>query len=161
MKSHHAIRNTTFAFAAIAFTGLAGCEIESSPKQVHATNPSVSYKYHDDRDLVQANEQAQAYCSRYQSVPTQARFQTDRDGDRIVVFDCVAAANAAPVAVAPYPQSYPHSDMTYTYRSDEEFTANSRTAQSYCASNGMTLDTQTIVENRDGTKTVTFQCRRT
>jgi hypothetical protein len=161
MKSNF-IRTTAITLASIAVVGLAGCEIDSTPKQVHATNPTVSYRYHDDRDLVQANEQAQAYCSRYQSVPTQARFQTDANGDRVVVFDCVAAATvAAPVGVAPYPAAYPRSDMTYTYRSDEEFMANSRTAQSYCASNGMTLDTQTIVENHDGTKTVTFQCRRT
>lgn len=162
MKTQH-LRHTTYALAAIAAFGIAGCEMESSPKEVHATNPSVTYKYHSDRDLVQANEQAQAFCSRYQSVPQPGRFATDADGDRVVVFDCVAATSAVVPAPAPYQQypQYPRSDMTYTYRSDEEFMADSRTAQSYCVSNGMTLETQTIIENRDGTKTVTFQCRRT
>jgi hypothetical protein len=154
------LRHATSALAAaIAVVGIAGCEIESSPRQVHATNPSVSYKYHDDRDLIQANQEAAAYCSRYQSVPQPARFVTDTDGDRLVVFDCVAA-NTAVVPGATY-QQYPHSDMTYTYRSNEELMAESRGAQAYCMNNGMTLDTQTIVDNRDGTKTVTFQCRRT
>jgi hypothetical protein len=160
MKSSHT-RSATFALAAIAAAGLAGCEIESSPREVHATNPSVTYKYHDERDLAQANEQAQAYCARYQSVPQQGRFQTDANGNRVVVFDCVAATTAAVTPVAPYPQQYAHPNMTYTYRSDDEFLSDSRNAQAYCANSGMTLETQTIVENHDGTKTVTFQCRRT
>ncbi|HMF29618.1 MAG TPA: hypothetical protein VKE42_12640 [Candidatus Cybelea sp.] len=161
MKSSY-IRNTTIALAAIAVAGIAGCETESSPREVRATNPSVTYKYRDDRDLAQANEQAQAYCSRYQSVPQAGRFATDADGDRVVVFDCVAATTAVVTPAAPYPyQEYPHSNMTYTYRSDDEFQSDSRSAQTYCANSGMTLETQTIVENHDGTKTVTFQCRRT
>jgi hypothetical protein len=156
MRTNH-LRNATLGFAAIAIAGIAGCETESSPKQVRATNPTVSYKYHDDRDLVQANQEATTFCSRYQSVPQPARFVTDTDGTRLVVFDCIAASNAG----VPYGGAYPHSDMTYTYRSDNELMEDSRTAQAYCMSNGATMETSSIVENHDGTKTVTFQCRRT
>jgi hypothetical protein len=78
--------------AAVVLAGLlaAACTpIYSAPEQVETQNPSVTYKYNTDQELVQANQNASTYCNRYQSVPRTTNFSSDPDGSKVVVFDCV------------------------------------------------------------------------
>jgi len=124
--------------------------LHSSPEQVQASNPSVTYKYSSDQELVQANQSAATFCNRYQSVPRATNFANDPDGSRIVVFECVQTSAAPPAQYNP--------NLTYNYRTDQELLDASRNAQIYCMNNGSQQVISNIVTNANGTKTVTFQC---
>jgi hypothetical protein len=124
----------------------------SSPQQVQSSNPTVTYTYHSDQDLVQTNQTAATYCSRYQSVPRAANFSTNGDGSRSVVFECVPSA--APAALPP--QFNPN--VAYNFRTDQELLDASRNAQAYCMNNGSRQVRSNIVTNPDGSKTASFQC---
>ena len=124
----------------------------SSPEQVQASNPSVTYKYRSDQELIQANQNAVTFCNRYQSFPQTVNIANDPDGSRVVVFECVPASQAATTP----PQSNPN--LTYNYRTDQELLDASRNAQIYCMNSGSQRMTSNIVVNANGTKTVTFQC---
>lgn len=130
----------------------AGCEQASSPRQVQASNPTVTYKYRNDRDLIEANQRAATFCGQYQSVPRTASLTTDRDGDRIAVFECVQSGPTATLVPPTNPS------LTYTYRTDRELLEASRTAQSYCANRGSTQVMSNVITNANGSRTVTFQC---
>jgi len=125
----------------------------SAPQQVHTTNPSVTYKYRNDQELVQANQSAATFCDRYQSVPRTVNFTTDPDGSRIVVFECVQGSSPS----APQPQYDPN--LIYDYRTDQELVDATRNAQIYCMNDGLQQELSDIVTNSDGSKTVTFHCR--
>jgi hypothetical protein len=60
----------------------------TAPVQIQASNPTVTYQYHNDQELLQANQSAAAYCGQYQAMPQTARFADSPDG-RAVVFECV------------------------------------------------------------------------
>ena len=122
----------------------------SSPQQVQASNPTVTYKYRDDQELVQANQQATAFCNGYQSFPRPAQFGNDPDGRKVVVFECVQMPSALP------PQF--NSNLTYDYRTDQELLDASRNAQLYCMNGGSRGVVSNIVTNANGTRTVMFQC---
>lgn len=146
--------NTGLAAAAIiaALLGTACVPYEhSSPKQIQASNPTVTYKYHNDEELIQTNQLAATFCDRYQSVPQPASFTTDSSGDRVVIFECVGSSMPN--------RSYSNSDLTYTYRTDQELMDVSRNAHNYCMNSGSSQVVSNIVSNGNGTKTVTFQCR--
>lgn len=136
---------------ALALT-LAACGHDSSPRQIQASNPTVTYKYSNDRDLVEANQRATSFCSQYQSTPRTLSLTTDRDGDRIAVFECVNGATTGALTPAPT------SSLTYTYRTDQELLEASRTAQTYCANRGAAQVLSNVTTNANGTRTVTFQC---
>ena len=141
------------AAAALAGLIVASCGPEfSSPEEVQTSNPSVTYKYRSDQELVQANASAATFCNRYQSVPRTANFATDPDGSRVVVFECVPASQAATTP----PQSNPN--LTYNYRTDQELLDASRNAQTYCRNSGSQQVISNIVTNSDGSKTITFRC---
>lgn len=144
-----------FLKAAILSAGLAlvACAPQyAAPQQVSATNPQVTYKYRSDAELVQVNQTATLYCGRFQAVPQTARFGSDPDGSRVVVFDCLPAA---PMQVA---VMQPNPNLAYSYRTDQELLDGSRNAQAYCMSNGMQHTVANISTNANGTKTATFQC---
>ena len=130
----------------------AGCEQASSPRQVQASNPTVTYKYMNDRDLIEANQQAAAFCSQYRSVPRTASLTTDRDGGRVAVFECVQGGSTASM-VSPASPS-----LTYTYRTDRELLEATRTAQSYCANRGSPQVVSDVIANANGSRTVMFRC---
>ncbi|MEO5375178.1 MAG: hypothetical protein H7840_13020 [Alphaproteobacteria bacterium] len=141
--------------AAAVLSGLlaAACApLYSPPQQVQASNPNVTYKYHSDQELLQANQNAATYCNRFQSVHRTARFGTDPDGSKVVIFDCVqsSALAATPTPVNP--------NLTYNYGTDQELLDASRSAQTYCMRNGSQQVISNIVTNANGTRTVTFQC---
>ena len=125
-----------------------------SPQQVQSTNPSVTYRYGTDQDLLQVNQSATAFCDQYRAVPRASRFTTGPDGSKVVVFDCVpmTAASGQP------PQFNPN--LAYNYRTDQELLDASRNAQIYCMNTGSPQVVSTITTNPDGTRTATFRCSR-
>ncbi len=146
---------TAGAFAAIALTAVSivACAPQYvAPQQVKASNPSVTYTYQSDPELIQANQNAATFCSRYQSVPQTVRFGAEANGARSVVFDCVPAGPP----VAQIAQANPN--LSYTYRTDQELLDGSRSAQLYCSSNGQQQTVSNIGMNANGSKTATFQC---
>ncbi|MCA0448374.1 MAG: hypothetical protein LCH62_01220 [Proteobacteria bacterium] len=145
------------AFAAVAVAGLtvAACTGPAAPVQTQASNPTVTYTYRSDQDLIQANRAAATHCARYSAVPQTMRFFGEPSGERSVVFDCVPATPVvavAPVAVAPAPA------LSFTYAQDQELLQGTRSAQLQCANAGMQQALTGIVANVNGTKTATFQC---
>jgi hypothetical protein len=144
-----------FAKAAILSVGLAlvACAPQYvAPQQVSARNPQITYKYRNDAELVQVNQTASLYCNRFQAVPQTARFSTDPDGSRVVVFDCMPGAPMQVIAMQP------NSNLANSYRTDQELLDGSRNAQAYCMSNGLQHTVANISTNANGTKTATFQC---
>ena len=140
------------AAAVLAGLMMASCAPQySSPQQVQASNPTVTYKYRSDQELAQANQSAATFCSRYQSVARTGNFGTDPDGSRTVIFECVQTAQSA--GTQPM-----NPNLTRTYRTDQELVEASRIAQSYCMNSGSQPVISDIVTNANGTKTVTFQC---
>ena len=118
--------------AATAFAAVLGasCASLNSPKQIDASNPTVTYKYHNDDELVQTNELAAAFCSRYQAVPRSTSFIRDGAGDDVVVYECVSTSRS-PIYASDF-----NPNMTYTYRTDQELLTGSQSAQAYCLNNG-------------------------
>lgn len=125
-----------------------------SPQQVQSTNPSVTYRYATDQDLLQVNQTAVGFCDQYRAVPRASRFTTASDGSKIVVFDCVQTTMAGGQS----PQFNPN--MAYSYRTDQELLEASRSAQIYCMNNGAPQVLSSITTNPDGTRTATFRCSR-
>jgi type II secretory pathway pseudopilin PulG len=123
-----------------------------APQQVQARNPSVTYKYRGDEELLQANQKAMNYCGQYQSTARTASIDDSGDGQKIVVFQCVAMGPAVALAPAYNP------NLAYNYNTDQGLLDASRNAETYCVNNGSQRSVSTIVTNANGTRTVTFQC---
>jgi hypothetical protein len=152
-NSRRSLNVTARAATVLAGLLMAACApLSSPPRQVQASNPSVTYKYRGDQELLQANQNAATFCNRYQSVPRTANFANDPDGSKVVVFECVQTATA----MASPPPSNPN--LTYSYRTDQELLDASRNAQTYCMNNGSQQVISNIVTNANGTRTVAFQC---
>ncbi|SEH25915.1 hypothetical protein [Magnetospirillum fulvum] len=130
--------------------------VATAPQQVQSNLPNVTYRYSADQDLVQANQSAASYCTPYQSVPRAKMFSTDPDGSKTVVFECVRVA-IVPVPLPVSPQTY-NPNLIYSFRSDQELVDASRSAQSYCLSNGAEQVISTIGTSASGLRTITFQC---
>lgn len=138
---------------ALAVVLAASCSsFDNSPKQIQASNPTVTYKYHNDDELIQTNQLATDFCSRYQSIPRAVSFANDSDHDNIVVYECSATWSGSSV------QAF-NPNLSYTYRTDQELLNGSQSAQAYCSTNGSSQVVSNIVRNSNGTRTVTFQCR--
>ena len=140
--------------ALMAVALLAGCGGGSSePKVVRQNNPTVTYQYHSDRELIQANQNAAAYCAQYHAVPTTSRF-TDTSEGRGVVFECVPSAEIRPTTTARvYVPETP-----YSYRSDQDLMDAARDADLYCRDHGHRGATSTVSISPDGTKSTSFRC---
>jgi len=144
---------TPLVLAVAASVTLASCTpYDSPPQQVQASNPSVTYKYRGDQELVAANQNAVVFCSQYQSVPRTRSFSSDVDDKKVVVFECLRTTPMTVVA----PQYNPN--LTYSYLSDQELADSSRNAQIYCMNNGSQQVVSTIGTNPNGTRSVSFQC---
>jgi len=129
---------------------LAGCGSSShEPREVQANNPTVTYRYHGDQELLAANQNANAFCSQYKAVPRTQRF-TDTSEGHAVVFECVPTATVSTVEFAP--------DTPYAYRTDQELLDRSSGAERYCRAHGGTDAVSSITANPDGTRTVTYKC---
>ena len=55
--------------AGLATTLLAGACVPqyTSPQQMRASNPTVTYKYHNDGELLTVNQTAATFCTQYGS----------------------------------------------------------------------------------------------
>lgn len=149
----------TCAVAAVAAATLASCAANRAPETVSAQNPSVTYKYRGDQELLRANQQAAAFCNQYGTTPRTANLTNNPDGTNTVIFECMRAG--APVTAmapaAPLPPTNPA--LTYSYRTERELLDSSRRADAYCMQYGQRMvATSSIVTNVDGSRTVTFQC---
>ena len=140
----------------LAAGAIASCggPLPSSQQPVRASNPSVTYNYRTDEELLQANRNATAYCSQYQAAPATGSIITNADGSKAVVFECLRIALPAPPPQSPPPPP----SLSYTYRTDQELVQASQTAGAYCLKNGSQPMTSSMVTNPDGSRTVTFQC---
>ena len=140
--------------AVMALTVVASCApMYSPPTKVDETRPTVSYKYSNDDELIQARPQAATFCNQYQATPRAARITTDSDGAKVVVFECVTST--------PLPQPNPPNvsqNLTYTYQTDTELMSAWQSAQDFCMKNGRQYVASNITQNSNGTKTVTFRC---
>ena len=144
-------RANVWPVALLAAGALVSCaELPSSQRPVQSSNPSVTYNYRTDQELLQANQNATAYCSQYQTAPRTANITNNSDGSKAVVFECVRTTLSAPLPTAP--------SQSYTYRTDQELVQASQTAGAYCLKNGSQPMTSSMVTNPDGSRTVTFQC---
>jgi len=155
IQSNHCMKATIGITTAMALLLMASCVStrSSSPQQVEVSNPTVTYKYRDDVELVEANQRAITYCAQYQSLPQAQSFSRDTDGRNIVIFECLPSASL-PVA----PLREPNADLRYDYRTDQELLDLSRNAQVYCLNSGAPEMDSNIVVNANGSKTVTFRC---
>ena len=138
--------------AVLAAVGVASCSsLPASQQPVQSSNPSVTYNYRTDPELLQANQNATTYCGQYQTAPRTGTLTNNADGSKTVVFECVrTAALPAPAPVNP--------NLSYSYRTDQELVQASQTAGAYCLQHGSQPVTSRVVTNSDGTRTVTFQC---
>jgi hypothetical protein len=141
----------------LASAALAACgtPYSSGPQQVHANNPSVTYSYTNDQELLLATDKASAFCSQYQSTTLRSgTIMSNTDGTNSVVFECVPLnAPATTVAMAPVPAA----PMTYRYMNSQELLTASQNAEAYCLRYGKHSNAM-ITSNTDGTKTASFQC---
>jgi len=153
MSSQFSLVNMRTAVV-LATVVVASCAPSHSLQQVKASNPSVTYEYRGDQELLQAQQNAVTFCNQYQSAPRPARFTSGpNDGSDHVVFECDPSLPAA----AP-PQQALGSNLTYSYRTDQELLDASRSAQTYCMNNGSQQAVTNIGTNPDGSRTVMFRC---
>ena len=153
MSSQFSLGNMRAAVV-VATVVVASCAPSHSLQQVKASNPSVTYEYRGDQELLQAQQNAVTFCNQYGSAPRPARFTTGSNGQsNNVVFECdPSLATAAPRQQAFDP------NLTYSYRTDQELLDASWNAQTYCMNNGSQRAVSNIRTNADGSRTVMFQC---
>ena len=137
--------------ALLAAGTVAACaQLPSSQQPLQASNPSVTYSYRTDQELLRASQNATTYCGQYQTAPRPATLTNNADGSKTAVFECVRTAAPAPAPVNP--------NLSYTYRTDQELVQASQTAGAYCQRYGSQPMTSSMMANSDGTRTATFQC---
>jgi hypothetical protein len=117
---------------------------------VQSSNPTVTYNYRTDQELLQANQNATTYCNQYQTTPRTTNITNNQDGSKTVAFECVRTSLPVPARTTP--------SQSYTYRTDQELVQASQTARAYCQQYSSQPMTSSIMTNSNGTKTVTFQC---
>lgn len=153
--SHRFLLVDMRAWVVLAAAAVASCTSASSHslQQVEASNPSVTYEYVGDAELLEAQQNAVTFCSRYQSTPRPARITSGSEGgSNHVVFECDPNLPTTP------PPEVRGSDLAYTYRNDQELLAAWRNAETYCTNSGRQQAVPSIRTNPDGSKTVVFQC---
>ncbi|MBF0270344.1 MAG: hypothetical protein HQL44_17320 [Alphaproteobacteria bacterium] len=158
------IQLTACAVTVAAGMTLASCGPQySSPTQTQSSNPSVTYKFSGDQELVQANQNAANFCNQYQSIPRTANISDDpehKGGAKSVVFECVKPPQQpqAYVQPNPYQPAQYNPNLTYTYRTDQELLNVSQTAQNYCMNYGMRQVISNMGTDANGNRVISFQC---
>ena len=137
----------------LAAGAVASCgQMASSQLPVQSSNPSVTYNYRTDGELLTANQNATTFCGQYQTSPRTSNITNNSDGSKTVVFECMRTAYNAPAPGPAYPQ------QSYTYRTDHELMQASHSAGAYCQRHGSQPMTSNTVINSDGSRTATFYC---
>jgi hypothetical protein len=140
----------------ILLTALAaGCAAPAStpPQMVQANNPTVTYNYRGDEELIKANQSAEVYCSKYQATARSQSIRDTPDGGKSAVFEC--AQNTA--SAVPGQTIIP--GQSYRYQTDQELLDRTRNADAYCMSVGSRNAVSVIGTNPDGSKNVSYSCR--
>ena len=144
------------AAVVLASLAVASCAPPHSLQQVKTSNPTVTYEYRGDQELLQAQQSAVTFCGQYDAAPRPARITSGPDGaSNNVLFEC---GPSLPTAALPRQTSDP--DLSYNYRTDQELLDASQSAQTYCMNNGSQRSVSNIATNPDGSRTVMFQCTR-
>ena len=144
--------------ATVALASACAASSSSSPhslQQVRTAGPSVTYDYSGDEALLQAAQNAATFCRQYNSTPGPPESRTIR-----MAAPTAWSSNASEPAAGRGPAAGGRPNLTYSYRTDEELLAASRTAEAYCANDGSHGVVSNITPNTDGSKTVTFKCVR-
>ena len=71
--------------------------IDTSPEQVQASNPSVTYKYNSDQELLDASRNAQVYSMNSGSQQMISNMATNANGTKTVTFQCSPRQGNGPV----------------------------------------------------------------
>jgi hypothetical protein len=89
--------------ALLAAATVAACtQLPSSQQPVQASNPSVTYNYRTDQELLRASPNATTYYDQDQTAPRAATLNTNNaDGSKTAVFECVGTSVPAPAPVNP------------------------------------------------------------
>jgi len=140
-------------FALLATCGLlSACgPSHHEPREVDARNPTVTYHYRGDQELMRANQQAVAYCAQYHAVPQSSKFYEGDEG-HTVVFDCVPAPTDQRTTYNFAPET------PYGYRDDRDLLEAARNAEIYCRNHGGRGAVSTVSVAPDGTKSTSFRC---
>ncbi len=142
------------AFVLPAFILASGCTVVSSPpEQVGASNPTVTYAYYGDDQLINANQRAIGFCDPYQGTPHAISITDTGNGGKSATFECLKSA--LPMEVLIPTQSY----LSASYQTDQEFLDESRNARLYCLNSGMRGLVTNVTPNPGGGNSVAFQCR--
>jgi hypothetical protein len=160
MMSHQFLPVGMQACLVLTALAVASCTSPSSSsssshslQQVEASNPTVTYEYAGDEELLEAQGEAVVFCRQYQSSPRPARITRAADGGaNNVVFEC------DPNLPITAPPEVTGSDLAYSYRNDQELLAAWRNAQTYCIDSGRQQAVPDIRTNTDGSRTVVFRC---
>ena len=124
----------------------------SPPQQVQATNPTFTYNYRGDEELIKASQSAEVACSKYRSSARVQGISDTADGGKSAVFECVSDTGTTVPGQSLTPgQAYP-------YSTDQDLLDRTRNADAYCASVGSHHAVSTITPGSEGTKNVSFQC---
>jgi len=148
-----ALRPGWTAAAVVAALLLAACVPQHSPpQQIQASNPSVTYKYRGDQELLQANQNAINFCSQYHASAQTVSITETQEGSKVIVFECSAQVSA------PVPMELYSSDLSYRFRTDQDLLEASRNADIYCINHGSQRALSTGLATTNGSKTASFQC---
>lgn len=120
------------------------------PQEEHRSNPTVTYKYAGDQELVTANQQAITHCASYTATPQTQHITENTDGTKSVTFECVPTTQLA----APQPNP----NLSYTFSTDQELLHASQAAHTYCSNQGRKAVTSSISPAGMSPRSVTFQC---
>ncbi|MEX1306316.1 MAG: hypothetical protein WEA84_14265 [Rhodovibrionaceae bacterium] len=149
-------------FHRMAFLGLtaglgfavASCAPSHSLKQVDTRNPTVTYEYRGDSELLQAQSRAAEFCRQYGKGADSGRISSGSGyGVQLVSFECDSelAGNLASGESA-------ESNLTYSYRTDQDLLNASQQAGAYCIERNSDLAVSDLRNNSDGSKTIVFRC---
>lgn len=137
--------------AAATLLSVAACgTYHQAPLEEHRSNPTVTYNYAGDQELVAANQQAITHCASYSATPRTQQITENTNGTKSVTFECVPTTQFA----APQPNP----NLSYTFSTDQELLHASQAAHTYCSSQGRKAVTSSISPAGIGTRSVTFQC---
>ena len=81
-------------------------QLPSSQQPVQASNPSVTYNYRTDQELLRASQNATTYCGQYQTAPRAATLTNNADGSKTAVFECVRRPRSRAGAGQSQPELY-------------------------------------------------------
>lgn len=155
MATIHNMKRLIFLSAAAALSlAIVSCAPSHKLKQVETTNPIVTYEYRGDNELLQAQQKATEFCSQYGRGVNAGKISGgSSNGLQLVSFECSSELASG---IAPG-QSY-DSNLTYSYRTDQNLLDASQKAEAYCFERNADLGVSDIRNNSDGSKTIVFRC---